>query len=129
MAVARNVNMSQVGNVGIHVNSGTATTAFTLTRDDSGVTFINKDTAATTYTLPSTADGKGCVFYFWNDQTTAAITITSPTADTLIIQDSAYTSATSAAERGIWAKVIGDGTYYYFFDPRGAGTASCWTVA
>ncbi len=123
MAVARTVGFTQMPLRGQHTN--TATAAYTLTRDDSGVFFVNQYTTNTTYTLPAVADGKGCIFFFMNANTTSTLAITSPTADTFVCNDDATaTTNTSGADCGSWAMVTGDGTYYYCWEGSGTWTAT-----
>ena len=123
MAVARTWGYTGMPLRGVHIN--TATAAYTLTRDDSGIFFINQYTTNTTYTLPACADGAGCIFFFMNANTTSTLAITSPTADTLCANDDATaTTNTSAADCGSWAMVVGDGTYWYCFEGSGTWTAT-----
>ena len=123
MAVTRTHGWSDIQLRGIHVN--TATAAYTLTRDDSGIFFLNQYTTNTIYTLPAIADSKGFIAFFMNANTTSTIAITSPTADTMVANDDATaTTNTCAADCGSWALVIGDGTYYYCFEGSGTWTAT-----
>ena len=123
MAVTRTHGWSDIPLRGIHVN--TATAAYTLTRDDSGIFFLNQYTTNTIYTLPAIADSKGFIAFFMNANTTSTIAITSPTADTMVANDDATaTTNTCAADCGSWALVIGDGTYYYCFEGSGTWTAT-----
>ncbi len=123
MAVTRTHAFTEMPFRGIHVN--TATAAYTLTRDDSGLFFLNQYTTNTTYTLPAVADGIGKIFFFMNANTTSTLAITSPTADTMVCNDDATaTTNTCGADAGSWAMVIGDGTYYYCFEGSGTWTAT-----
>jgi len=119
MAVARTYGFTQMPLRGYHTNTDTA--AYTLTRDDSGIVFLNQYTTDTAYTLPACADGIGCIFWFMNANTTSTLQIISPTANTLVINDDATaTNNTCTAVCGSWCFVIGDGTYWYCFE--GSGT-------
>ncbi len=123
MAVARTIALNQMPMRGVYKN--TADSTLTLTRDDSGIIFVQTYTTSCTYTLPAVADGKGCFFWFFNANTTSQITIASPTADTLCTHDDATATSTICdAEAGAWAMVFGDGTYWYFMEGGGAGA---WT--
>ena len=122
MTVTRTYGLSELPARGLHIN--TATAAYTLTADDSGVFFINQYTTNTTYTLPAVALGKGKWFWFMNANTTSTLAITAP-ANTLCLNDNATaTTNTSAADCGSWAMVIGDGTYWYCFEGSGTWTGT-----
>ena len=123
MAVARTIGFTQMPFRGLHVN--TATSSYTLTRDDSGVIFINQYNATVTYTLPACADGAGCVFFFYSGTSgsSSSIVITSPTSNTLVCNDDALATTNTQADcAGEWAMVVGDGTYWYCFEGNGTWT-------
>lgn len=118
MAVARTLGFTDMPLRGLHTN--TDTSAYTLTRDDSGIIFINSyTTGSCTYTLPACADGKGTFFMFYlgTSGASASIVITSPTSNTLNCSDDALaTTLTSGHVAGSWCLVIGDGTYWYVME-------------
>ena len=102
-----------------------ATTATTVTPDDSGTLFISLATGVHTYTLPAVADGKGKVFIFFQADTTAAVKVASTAANIMGVDSATGTTLTSGALIGDCAMIIGDGTNYLFFN-LGQGN---WTIA
>lgn len=128
-----------LGNV--FVVDGTTITggAKTLTREDCGMTIVDKDaTPATTWTLPANAEA-GCWFMFINgiDQS-ANDTVTAATADTIdgIIDVNDTLTACLAADKmntvatadvvGDWFKLISDGTHWHVRgDTLGAAAITC----
>lgn len=123
MGATRDVALNELPIRGISINANTAanTVAITVVPSDSGIIFINKETATTTYTLPAVADGKGKMFWFYEGYA-AAIDIYCGTA--CIVGDATGQTATGTAVLGTCAMVVGDGTYYYLFEISGA-----WSVA
>jgi len=127
MGATRDVAMTEIPMRGISINAlSSGVNAFTLVPSDSGVIFVNKETATstTTYTLPAVALGKGKIFWFFNAQTTRAIAVAAPTAILVGLDSATGTTATSDAVTGSAAFVVGDGTNYYLFVLKGS-----WTVA
>ncbi len=125
MSNAPSVLMGLVPLIRATVNSGLATTATTVTEDDSGSMFVNLSTTGHTYTLPTVAAGKGKCWIFFHANTTGTFTI-SGTA--IVGYDSAAgTALASPAETGPYAIIIGDGTYY--FAMLGGLKAGTWTIA
>ena len=122
MAVERTIGFSDVPSRGSHKN--TATAAYTLSRDDSGIIFYQNYTTATTYTLPAVADSKGFVAWFYVSQTTGTLAITAPSAIFVGGDSVTNTTYTSDAVTGGCCMVTGDGTNYFFWDIKGTWTAS-----
>jgi len=125
MAATRNVALNELNFRGISINA--ATNTITIVPSDSGIIFINKNTAnSTNYNLPAVADSAGKMFWFFNGQTTQNLLITAPTS-TMIGDDSvtANTMTTAANNAGAGAFAVCDGSYWYMFDVG----SSAWTVA
>lgn len=123
----RDVALNELAFRGIAINDATNNTAaVTIYASDSGILFINKFAATTTYTLPAVADCKGKVFYFMSyvannlviDGTTSVIVGGNTSAGV------AGDKVTLTGVIGGWGFIIGDGTNYYFF----AGTGT-WTYS
>lgn len=115
VAGARDMALNEMNFRGISIN--TAETAITLVPSDSGIMFVNiYDPSETmvTYTLPAVADGKGKMFIFLNASNGGTSTVfNAPTA--CIKGRGTPRIAFRTQNRGEWAIVVGDGTYYYLF--------------
>ena len=120
MTATRSPALSEMNFRGLSINS--SETAITVTADDSGVVFLNDNSSATTYTLPSVSLGAGKFFVFVNCDTAAATVITSTTALIKGVNASAKTTLTSAAI-GNFAIVFGDGTNWFL-----VGVGGAWTI-
>ena len=121
VAGARDVALSEMNFRGFVIN--TAETAITLVSSDAGIIFIQNNSAATTYTLPTVTDCEGKMFIFLNSNTATSTVITSTTS---LIKGKQTAGATStvltSAALGDFLIIVGDGTYFYTI----AG-ASHWT--
>jgi len=125
VAGSRDIALSEMNLRGISINDATNGSAtINISASDSGIIFINKFATNTTYNLPAVADGAGKMFWFFDGQATNTSAITSPTASTLVSVNSATnTTVTSSAGAGQCGIIIGDGSYYYFFEI--IGTWAC----
>ena len=108
---------------GTTINADAAGQAVTVTPDDSGLIFINREDAGTvTYTLPATASCKGKWFWFIN-MADVDMNITAGTADTLVCQNNAAADSivfsTATELIGAAILVVGDGTYMYVMATSG----------
>ena len=124
----RDVALSSLPFRGIAINDDTLNTAaITVYASDSGILFINKNTATTTYTLPVVADCKGKIFFFYS-YVANDLVITGGTTDVMVGGDtSAVVDADKVTLGGViggWAIVTGDGTNYYALTGTGTWTAS-----
>lgn len=104
---------------GTTVNADGAGQAVTVTADDSGLLFINREDAGTvTYTLPASASCAGKWFWFIN-MADVDMTLTAGTVDTMVTKNNAaadsVTFTTDTELIGASALVVGDGTYVYVF--------------
>jgi hypothetical protein len=117
MGATRDVALNELPIRGISINADGAGQSITVVSSDSGIIFINKEDAGNvTYTLPAVADGAGKWFWFYNAQTTGEIVITALTA-CIVSATSTYTSLTTSTNAiGDCGLLIGDGTYWYFFN-------------
>ena len=123
----RDVAVSSLPFRGIAINDDTLNTAaITVYASDSGILFINENTATTTYTLPAVADGKGKFWVFFCE---AANSIVIASSESKLVGGT--TSAgiigatiTSAATIGECAMIIGDGDKYYCLPFTGTWTYS-----
>ena len=118
VAGAFNVQMNEMNLRGISVNDATNGTAtINIVASDSGIIFINKFATNATYNLPAVASGAGKWFWFFDGQATNTTAITSPTANTLASVNSlTKTTVTSSAGAGQCGIIMGDGSFYYFFE-------------
>ena len=125
VAGARNIALNELNLRGISVNDATNGSAtINIVASDSGIVFINKFATNTTYNLPAVASGAGKWFWFFDGQATNTSAITSPTANTLVsVNAAANTTVTSSAGAGQCGIIMGDGSYYYFFEI--IGTWAC----
>lgn len=108
---------------GTTINADAAGQAVTVTADDAGLLFINREDAGTvTYTLPTTSLCKGKWFWFIN-MADVDMTITAGTVDTLVCKNNAaadsvtFTTATELI--GAAVLVVGDGSYMYVMATSG----------
>ena len=123
----RNVALTELPFRGIAINDATANTAaVTVYASDSGILFINKFAATTTYTLPAVADCAGKVFEFMS-YVANNLVIAGATSVIVGGNTSAGVAGATVTLTGViggHGKIVGDGTNYYFF----AGTGT-WTYA
>ena len=124
MGATRDVALNELPFRGLSINSTGAGATVNIVASDSGVIFINKYVAGDcTYNLPSVADGKGKMFWFFQAQNSMNMIIAAPANTMFMADDLAATTANdkgTAIECGDSAMVIGDGTSYYFFEIYGA---------
>ena len=116
MAATRNVALNELNFRGLSINA--ATNTITIVPSDSGVIFINQNTAnSTNYNLPAVADSAGKMFWFFNGQTSQNMVITAP-ANTLMADDvtTGNTVTTAANNVGYACFAICDGTNYFLFE-------------
>ena len=123
----RDVAVSSLPFRGIAINDDTLNTAaITVYASDSGILFINENTATTTYTLPAVADGKGKFWVFFSE---AANSIVIASSESLLVGGTNSAgiigaTITSATTIGECAMVIGDGDKYYCLPFTGTWTYS-----
>ena len=123
----RDVALSSLPFRGIAINDDTLNTAaITLYASDSGILFINENTATTTYTLPAVADGKGKWYAFFCK---AANSIVIAGASSILVGGTTSAgivgaTVTSAATIGECAIAIGDGDNWFVLPLTGTWTYS-----
>ncbi len=125
----RDVALSSLPFRGIAINDDTNNTAAVqVYASDSGILFIQKNTATTTYTLPVVGDCKGKIFFFFS-YVEQDLVITGGTTDKMVGGD---TTAVVDADKvtlgtnrlGGWAIIVGDGSNYYALTGTGTWSGS-----
>ena len=116
MAATRNVALNEMNFRGLSINA--ATNTITIVPSDSGIIFLNQNTAnSTNYVLPAVADAAGKFFWFYNAQTTQNMVITAPSVIMMGDDTVTGTTATTVTNNcGFAAMVFGDGTNYYLLE-------------
>ena len=105
----------QIQEMQFKVNTATKTADYTVLASESGTFFNNRGaTAAITFTLPAFADGLNYLFYAAAD---LAITVTSGTADLMIVDDDVAADSlalsTGSEIMGGAIQVVSDGTKWF----------------
>ncbi len=126
MGASRTVANTELPFRGISVN--TDKTAITVVAADSGILFVNKNASACTYTLPTVADAKGKMFWFFNVGASGMV-ITGGSTDAIVtLNDAAADTVTFNTENqriGASCLIFCDGTNYFLMSFNGAtATAS-----
>lgn len=118
MGATRNTAVSELNFRGISINPTSGTTTINVVPSDSGVIFINKNTAANTnYVLPAVSTGDGKMFWFLNAQTSKDMLVTAP-SDTLVAENTVTANSVNMAANtiGHTCFIVGDGSKYYLFE-------------
>ena len=127
MGATRDIALNELPFRGISINAeADNVNAIIVVPSDSGVIFVNKEsgTGTITYTLPAVALGAGKWFWFFNAQTTREIAVTALSA-CIISATSTYTTLTTSTNAiGDSGFIVGDGTYWYFFNIVGTWAGS-----
>ena len=130
MGATRDVALTDLPIRGISINSAAdGAAAVTIVPSDSGVIFVNRYAATTTYTLPAVADTKGKWFWFYSD-VAQTLVVTGPTGSLDVMTGGTTSAAVDAdlvtltAVIGGWGMVTSDGTNYFFFLIAGSWTGT-----
>ena len=121
----RTMPLTELNFRGIDVLADGGGQAVTVYPSDSGVIFIKKEDAGQViYTLPTVADAKGKMFWFFNAHTTGEIKVSSTAANIIGDASTGQHITSNGHYEGECGFIISDGTNYYWFTLHGTWGSS-----